>query len=131
LKVSEVVVDRGPGELMLVCVPVMVSVCVPPTALSTLKLTVPRSGEGMAGDPVIVALMTEKFVSEPAQVKDPVPGIQARDTGVSPSKTVKLTVALAGDIEANAAAPASKTAKVSFLIFEPPLAFQVLLLPRT
>jgi hypothetical protein len=75
----------------------------------------------MFGDPVIVALMTEKFISEPAQVSDPVVAIQARATGVTPSKTCKVTTALAGNIQANAAAPASKAAKVGFLIFEPPV----------
>jgi hypothetical protein len=98
----------------------MVSVCVPPDELSTSKLTVPRSGAGTFGDPVTVALMLEKFASEPEQVIDPTEEIQPRDTGTPPSKTVKLVMALAGDIEANPAAPASKAAKVSFLIFSLP-----------
>jgi hypothetical protein len=68
-----------------------------------------------------MALMVEKFASEPEQVIFPGEARQARTTGVTPSKTDKLTTALAGDIEANAAAPASKAAKVSFLIFEPPV----------
>jgi hypothetical protein len=75
----------------------------------------------MIGDPVTMALMDEKFASEPVQVSDPVVATQARTTGVTPSKNPKVTTALAGDIQANAAAPASKAAKVGFLIFEPPV----------
>jgi hypothetical protein len=81
----------------------------------------------MFGAPVTVALMLEKFVSEPAQAIDPGEVTQDRVTGVTPSKTDKLVMALAGDIEANPAAPVSKAAKVCFLILSLPLAFQVLL----
>jgi hypothetical protein len=105
---------------MPVCVPIIFSVCTPPE-LSTSKLTVPRSGEGTFGNPVTVALMLEKFGSEPAQVMDPAEAIQAIGTAVLSSKICKLVMALAGDIEANPAVPASKAAKVSFLIFSPPI----------